>query len=297
MARQSSFKKGGGFLNEVDATITGYEFTDAFAGVAYKPGKMKDLKGRLVDKPHSLNCALSVRVDGAEEDVTANLRVAKDFDLWEITDDGHTLTPVEDANLGGSSAFGKFIQSWEVAAGQGAESDEHGDTSFNYEPIIGSRVRLVQKDYSAADLEGIKKLGASIKRKGKDGKEYNRQNLVVESVLELAQPTAKPAAGKAATVKQVAGKKVAAPVVEEVEEVVDIKDLSGLALVEILQAAGGTIPQAKLSIKTLTTPLLKGNASREEVRTWLCDATNLEELATDGLIAYDKKKQTVTLAG
>ena len=34
-------------------TITGYEFSDMFAGKPYVPGKMKDNKsGKMVDKPH-----------------------------------------------------------------------------------------------------------------------------------------------------------------------------------------------------------------------------------------------------
>src|ERR1700674_2996327 len=110
MSRQSRFKKGGGFLDGVDSTITGYEFTDAFGDTPYKPGKMKDSKtGKMVDKPHSLNCLLSVRVDGADEDTTTTLRAAKVFEDWNITDDGRTITPTGETGLSGNSAFGKFI--------------------------------------------------------------------------------------------------------------------------------------------------------------------------------------------
>src|ERR1700676_2655723 len=156
-SRQSRFKKGGGFLDQVDCVITGYEMTDSFAGKPYVPGKMKDLKtGKSVDKPHSLNCQLSVRVDGAEEDTTAMLRVAKNFDDWAISDDGHTITQEGETALGSSSQWGKFIQTWEAKAEQGAESDEFDDNAFKYTPIIGSRVRLIQRPYDAEELEGVK---------------------------------------------------------------------------------------------------------------------------------------------
>jgi hypothetical protein len=78
-ARPSAFRKsGGGFLNQVDGVIAGYEFTDEFNGVAFVPGKVA---GK--DKFHSLYCVLSARVDGAEEDVTTTLFVggADDFEV------------------------------------------------------------------------------------------------------------------------------------------------------------------------------------------------------------------------
>ena len=297
-SRVSSFKKGGGFLDGVDATITGYEFSDKFAGKPYVAGKMKDNKtGRMIDKPHSLNCALSVRVDGATEDTSATLTVSKDFDLWDITDDGHTLTPVDDANLGGSSKFGIFIQSWEVAANQGAESDQFGDASFNYTPIIGSRVRLVQRPYSAEALASIKKLGGTEKQKGKDGKEYERRNLVVEQVYELAQPAAK-SNGKAKPVNEArplgtnktAGKpngKVAPPVDEQ-----DIDELTKATLAEILEGAGGSITLKKLSLKALTTPLMKGNSQRDEVRALILST---DFLAQEDGWTYDADSQEVSV--
>ena len=301
--RQSSFKKGGGFLNGVDGTITDYRFTDEFNGELYKPKKYKDAKtGKLSDLPHSLNAFLSVRVDGADEDTTTTLRVASKFEDWEISNDGHTLTPTEDANLGSSSAWGKFIQSWEIAADQGAESDEYGDNVFNFTPIIGSRVRLVQRPYNADELDNLKRLGAPIKRKGKDGKEYNRQSLVVDQVYELASPevkangkTAKPGKAidpsKSAKASSVTAKAKIEPETE------DVKDLAGRALLEILDTtAGGTIAKVKLSLKTLLTPVLKGHPQRDDVRKWIAQDDNLAELAEEGLITYNKATQIVEIA-
>lgn len=292
MARQSSFKKGGGFLNGVDAVITGYEFTDGFAGKPYVAGKMTDLKGKSVDKPHSLNVLLSVRVDGATEDTTATLRVAKNFDEWDVSDEGHTLTPNEDAALGGSSAWGKFIQSWEAAASQGAESEEYAEGVYNYEPIIGSRVRLVQQAYSAQELANIKKLGAPEKRKGTDGKDYARQSLVVEEVYELAQPAtksngkaAKPAAKSAVKAVATKGKTATAPVDE-------IKEKAAETLLAILEANGGSIGVKAAGMKVLLT--IKGQPElRDSVRAFLSKPENLTALQEDGFIVYNTAKQLI----
>jgi hypothetical protein len=301
MARQSSFKKGGGFLHEQDGVITGYLFTDEFNGKPYEPGKMKDLKGKMIEKPHSLNCTLSVRPDSAIEDITTPLKVAKDFDAWTVSEDGQTLTPNEDIGLSASSGFGKFVQSWEQAAGQGAEADTIDGrpaeaNEFNYGPIIGSRVRFVQKDYTPEELAAIKRLGAPEKRKGKDGKEYNRQSLVVSEVYELAQAASK-TNGKAKPVVKAAGKpngKIAKP--EPVEDTPEIPDLAGAALVEMLTKAGKPLAKAKLSMLTLTTPSLKGKPYRDDVREWLFDDDNLDALAEQGAITYNRVKGLLALA-
>ncbi len=289
--RMSSFKTGGGgFLNGKDVTIQDYQFTDEFNGKPFEPGKMRDLKGKLIDKPHSLNCYITFLEDGASETVSQNLRVATRFEDWDVTDDGHTITPSEGANLGGSSAFGKFMTSWEQASGQGAESAEVEEGSFNYEAIIGSRVRLIRRPYSAEELERVKRLGAPIKRTGKDGKEYNRESLVCETVYELAQPEAK-GNGKAK------GGKVAQKGAQKAQAAPsdDLAELAQVALLEILEAAGGAIAKTKLSLKTLTTPSLKGNPLRDEVRKWMFEDQNLAALVTEGVITYNKAKGEIAV--
>jgi len=293
--RRSNFAKGGGFLNGVDAEIRDYEFTDAFNGIEFESGKIKDLRGKMINRPHSLNCLLSVRVDGAEEDTTTTIKVAKEFDDWSVTDDGHTLSPNEGARLGSSSGWAKFITSWEAAFDQGAETDDKGDDTHNYESIIGSRVRLVQQEYSAEELKQIERLGAPIKRKGKDGKEYNRQSLVVEEGYELAKADGK-VNGKTKTVAKVVGKVLTRGGSKSEPEEEDIKELAGTVLAEIVEAAGGKIAKTKLSLKTLTTPALKGHPQREDVRKWLYDDDNLAELVADGVIKYKKSEQVIYAA-
>ena len=59
-ARPSSHRKAGGFLNGVDGTILDYQFTDAFNGEPWKPGKVKDKKtGKIKDRFHTLYGVLS----------------------------------------------------------------------------------------------------------------------------------------------------------------------------------------------------------------------------------------------
>lgn len=256
-ARPSSFRKGGGFLDGVDVVISDYQFTDQFNGEDFKPGKIKGNDGKPMDKPHTLNVLLSVRVDGAEEDTITTLKAASNFDEWKVSEDGHTITPVtKGQNLAAGTSFAKLISSLCAA---GFDENLLPEDDINYEAIIGQRVRLVQR----VDEERTKKYG--LKKDKKSGKSYERKDLVVDQVYgavaaapkaagkTTAKTTAKPAAGKS-----VAGKKVAAA------PVVDIEQLSKDTLVEIATEAGGSIQKSKLSMKVLTKLMKHDN--REDVR-------------------------------
>jgi hypothetical protein len=275
-ARPSSFKKGGGFLNGVDGTITGYQFTDEFNGVAFTPGKDPKTKK---ERFHSLYCALSVRADGADEDVTSTLFVGG-ADDFIVSEDGHTLEPVEDGReLGANTGFAKLITSMCSA---GFPDTLLPEDSIDFSAIIGTRARFVQKK----DEETTKRLG---KRKAKNGKEYDYQDLLIDQVYEL--PGGKGVGKSAAAGKTAAkgnGKAAAAPPI-------DLDDLAGSALVEMLTRAGKPLAKAKLSMLTLTTPMLKGNPAREDVRKYLFNDDNLAGLADAGLINFDTDTQTLSL--
>jgi hypothetical protein len=276
-ARPSSFKRGGGgFLNQVDGVITGYEFTDEFNGEPFKAGKVN---GK--DKFHSLYCLLSVRVDGADEDVTTTLFVGG-ADDFEISDDGHTLTPVEEGReLGANTAFAKLITSLVEA---GFPETNLPEDVINFESIIGVRSRFVQR----TDVEGTKKLG---KRKDKKtGKEYDRQDLVIDQVYSLpGTETAKPAAAKAGkpAVAAKAGKKAAVAAAPGV----DVAALATETLTTILAEAGGSISKAKAGMKVIA-KLMK-HAQREDVRKFLFSDENLS--AIDG-VDYDAATTTISIA-
>ena len=83
-ARPSSFKKGGGFLNEVDALITGMTFE---SGDTY-PIKKGPRKG---EEFTPLSLTVSARVDGAEEDVSKRLLISDASRFGDVSADGTTL--------------------------------------------------------------------------------------------------------------------------------------------------------------------------------------------------------------
>ena len=126
----------------------------------------------------------------------------------------------------------------------------------------------------------------------KTGREYERKDLLIETVYELATPATK-SSGKATKPSgKVAGKNIKVPV-----SVGDVSDLAQVALLEILSAAGGSITKQKVSMKTLTTPSLKGNPNRDAVRKFLCDGDdNLEALSEAGVIVYDKESGEIAVA-
>lgn len=282
-ARPDSFKRGGGgFLDGVDSVITDYNISDSFNGEDYKPGKITFVnsggKTETMDKPHSLNVLLSVRVDGADEDTTTTLKVAGEYDAWEVSDDGYVITPVDEkTGLSANAAFSKFIESLVKA---GFPADNFPEDAYDWRAMIGTRIRMVQRK----DVERTEKFG---QKKSKDGKKaYDRKDLVVDQVYEVPS---KSKAGKTSK----AGK--AAPA--EVE--FDLRSIAGQALVEMLTKAGGTIEKKQTAVKCLTVAVLKkapNTAHMQEVREYLLTDAGLAELVEDGLIAYSKKTGTISLA-
>jgi hypothetical protein len=281
-ARPSSFKKGGGFLNNVDAVIVGYEFTDEFNGEPFKPGKDPKTKK---ERFHSLNVLLTVRVDGADENESTTL-FAGGFDDFSIEDDGKTLVPNEEGHeLGANTGWAKFVTALCEA---GFPETNLPEDRINYESIIGTRVRLVQRDD-----EEMKRQGKKRKDK-KTGKEYPYQNLVVDQVYEL--PNAAPAKGKGKT----NGKVTSAPAVKsgktngsvklaETPEV-DLEQLAKDTLGSIVADAGGSIAKSKLSMKVLTKLMKHDN--REDVRKLIFTD---EFLSLEDGWNYDKAKGLVSI--
>jgi hypothetical protein len=268
-ARPSSFKRGGGFLNNVDGMITDYEFTTEFPGGGKQRGKKSS-------DFTPLFFILSARVDGADEDVTTTLN-AGNADNFEISDDGKTLTPVEDGyELSANSALGKFITSLCEA---GFPETNLPEDTINYEPIIGTRVRFVQ----VRNEEATKKYG---KRKSKDGREFDRQDLKISNVLDL--PSAK--GGKANGAAQKGPKGKAAKGGGD-----DVADLAAQTLRDILEAADGAVPVDKLKMKVFAAFGAKHpqRAMRDPVHKYLADADNLDGI--EGVV-YDSDEGTVALA-
>lgn len=281
-SRPSSFRKSGGFLNNVDGVITGYTFTDEFNGEPFVPGRDPKTKR---EKFHALYCILSVRVDGADEDVPTTLFVggAEDFD---VSEDGLTLTSPkagEPCSPSQNSAIGKFVASL-VDAGFPADNFDEDEAVVNFEPMVGTRVRFVQRK----DEETTKRLG---KRKDKKtGKEYDRQDLVVDEVYEVGTgEVAAPAKGAKPGGKPKPGTK---PAKGGAAPEVDLDELTKDTLLAILgDEKNNSIAKAKLSVKVLTR--LMKHAKRQDVIKRIFEDEFLE---TEQGWAYNKAKQVVTLA-
>jgi hypothetical protein len=286
-SRPSQFKRGGGFLNGVDGVITGYRFTDEFNGVAFVPGKKAGSKD---EKFHTLFCEVSVRVDGATEDVNQHLFVGG-YDDYEISEDGLTLTDPSggECNIGEKTGAAIFFKS--VVDG-GFPEDRLSDdpNTVNFEPIIGSRVKFVQRK----DEESTRKLGKRLDKK--TGKSYDRTNLVVDTVYETPDAAPK-AAAKAAPAKG----KAAAPAV------IDIDSIAGQAVVEIVTRLGKPTEIKAFTMESLKSSVLKTAEAKPHVTairkrimeaeflTSLAEAEGVEYEGVAYLVGFNPAKKLVTV--
>jgi hypothetical protein len=288
-ARPTQFKKGsGGFLDGVDGVITDYIFTDEFNGEPFKPGKDPKTKK---DKFHALYFLLSAKPDGAEDSVTTTL-FAGGADDFRISDDGKTIWDAEyetqeDADaqestrqLGANTALGKFVTSLVDAGFPIANLSDAQST--NFEPIIGSRVRFVQR----VNVEDTKKLGKKVDKKTK--KEYDRKDLLIDQVYAVGDGSSE--AADEAPVTAAKGKAGA----KGKPAAVDVPTLAASTLVDILKENDNQIAKSKVSMRVLT--MLMKHPNREDVKKWLFNDANLAQLASDGVITYNKPKQIIALA-
>jgi len=299
-ARPSSFKKSGGFLNNVVGTITGYRFTDEAPSkdgpVPFKPGKVKGPDGKLKDKFHTLYMELFARADGAKEDVSTYL-FAGGADDFVVSEDGLTLTDPKGAacTLGEGTSVGILVASL-VEAGFPEEELPEDENSVNYETIVGRRVRFEQRK----DVEATTQFG---KRKDKKnpGRSYDRTNLVVSEYLGVAEeapaqarPTqsAKPVASvtKSTTsgITKANGKAAVKTAAKPAS--VDIPALATSTLLDILAENENTIQKVKLSTRILQR--LMKDPNRDDVRTWLFNDENLSSI--DG-VTYDQASGVISI--
>src|ERR1035437_3515836 len=186
-ARPSSFKKGGGFLNEVDALITGLTFE---VGDTHQIGKGKKRAG---EDFTPLSLTVMARVDGAEEDVSKRLLISDASRFGDVSADGTTLATPDGQAIAASSEAGIFINSLvnPTEGGEGFPEDRlmEDDTEVSYQPVVGTRVRFVQQAATGTR--------AGKTQKGKDGREWPVRELVVAKVYDLPQAAGK-SNGKAA---------------------------------------------------------------------------------------------------
>ncbi len=264
-ARPSSFKKGGGgYLNEVDATIVGYTF-EAGESVEVKKGPRKG------EEFAPLVLIPEFQVDGEDDVKTARLLLGDANGYGDITDNGQVVQTPDGQSISAKCEVGIFIGSL-VDGGFPEDLFSDDPDSIDFRPMIGTRVRLVQE----VNADKTKRQG---KQKGKDGKEYDRRDLKVATVHSLPEAKAAPAkAGKAAPKGKAA-------------KAVSIDAEAAAVLKTILNAApDNKILKTKLSMAVLRTA--KGD-NKEAVRTFLFDDDNLA--AIEG-VDYDAKKGLISLA-
>jgi hypothetical protein len=281
-SRQSQFKTGGGFLNGVDGVITGYKFTDEFNGREFDPKS-----GAF----HSLYCAVSVRVDGAEEDVTQHL-FAGGADDYEISDDGLTLTDPAGGScrIGGKTGAALFFGSF-MEVGKCEDSFSDDEAIVNFEPAIGARVRFVQRK----NAEATAKKGQRVDKK--TGKKYDRTDLVIDTVYELATEAPAPVKGKAT--KPVA-KATKAPAL-------DLDAICGQAVVEIVTRLGKPTGVKQFSMESLKSDVLKSAEAKPhatairkrimepEFLTALSDGDSVEYAGVEYNVGFNANKALVTV--
>jgi hypothetical protein len=270
-ARPSSFKRGGGYLNGVDVTLVGYTFLVGDAAEIKKGNR----KGEMFTP---LSLVPEFQEDGASETKTQRLLIGDATNFGDVSEDGLTLDTPDGQVFGASSEAGIFLAS--LCDSPVFPEDRFEDTNerINLEPMIGTRMRLVQE----VNAEKTKRQG---QQTGKDGKMYDRKDLKVGEVYSVA------ATGKAAKGKPVAGKKAA--VVE-----FDAQDAADTVLPVIVEKAGGTLQKRQLSAKFQVTVTSKHPLyeNRDAIRDLILSDDYLNEASERGIIEYDAKKQVLSVA-
>jgi hypothetical protein len=229
-------KSGGGFLNGTAGTIVGY----AFDSKVWNEGKENEYT--------TLSVELNIKQDGADEPVQQFLSGGFLYDTHSITDNGQELESEDDKPIiAEDSEIAKLL-----ASAVDAGLDETPFVESNLRDLTGLvNQRFVFKREENTELVArLSKAGKPTKRKGKDGKEYRYDLLLVSEYLGEAEAPKKGAKGKAAA-KTVAAAKTAKKAngaaknaeadaqIEQAEEV----------LLGVLAAADAAIPRTGLSAK------------------------------------------------
>ena len=275
MSFLNAMKSGGGFLNNVDGRLLGFEWT------AVPPNGQAE--GEWV------YLVPSIRVDGSDKDVTQHLFFGG-ADKYAISADGRSITMRDGSpvTFGAKTPVGRFLTTLVQKGGDAIEAVlpnlEEG-AALNLDGVAGSRVRFVQEK----DEAGTAKRGQREVKDPKTGKvaKYDRTNTVISAVYEVGSGAG--AAKQAAPKTNGSGKAKAAAA--------DASAVADLALEILLTVLGdtenGSISKAKLRVPVMQA--LGKNPLRAEVIAYLFDDNNLSALKG---VAYNPadKAQTISLA-
>ncbi len=206
------FRSSGG--GGITGTVTGITFESK----DWKP------KAKGADPYYTLSAKISLLPDGAKKAVDRFIRAGFFYpENQTISKDGRTLSngpkggPVVQDDSDFARLIGTLIE-------KGFPEDRLDPNGLNFDAVVGTRLTLANQ----RDAEATAKFG---KRKGQDGKEYDRDYPVISAVLGL--PAVK-AAGKAA------GK------VSKAAEVADISAADETIVALISAAKGKKLDQGKL---------------------------------------------------
>lgn len=150
--------------------ITGVVNSITFESKEWKKGKN--------DPYYTLSAKVVITPDGAKKSVDRFVRAGFFYpDNQTISKDGKTLSNGEKGGpvIQGDSDFARLIG---TLIENGFPEDRLDPNGLNFEPVEGTRLTLANQIDEAA----TKEFG---KRKGNDGKEYNRDYPVISAVLGL----------------------------------------------------------------------------------------------------------------
>lgn len=263
-----AYKGGGGFLNNVDATLIGYTFQTTFEG-KHDPAS------------RTLFTRFAFKEDGKDtvSEITLKTGVLrKDFEgEIQISEDGKVVTP-DDIIWFKSQPGGRvfYTLQFPLDGGAGFPQDRLAEDVVDFRPVLGTRVRVVQVIDKENQLYfGRQALGkakaekateAEILEAGKredkeTGKRYNRTVPEIQTVYTVPQSTQQ---SKTTTQTKTTGNGVG-------------QDLVGLAeviLKEILAENGGSIANEDIGPR-ITPKMLKrklDQSTRDGIKALLLSA-------------------------
>lgn len=271
--------KTGGFLNNVDVTVTDINW------VVGDTSKVKNGKNKGKDFT-PLSLVGEFTVDGAEEPTPQRLLVGNAENMtFEISDDGKTIE-FSEGGLYANSEAGIFLNSCESPEDGDLQITEFGDEDnaalIDVSALVATRMRLVRPVNEDRPQQ-----------KGKDGKVYDARDLKCAEIYEIGG-NEKPAKGKkgakAEPVKAGKGKKA----VEPDDDAVEPEDVAKIALLRYLEGAKDRmLPVAKLKTKVATdSEFAKDKDLRKAVSALLEDPAFLKGVDE---VEYNGKKGTVFL--
>ena len=192
-SRKTTFRGGGGFLNDSDGKIVDVQAT-------FDPP--------FANEGGYLYVTVSVQEDGKDAPTEQSLFAGGTEEEFTVSEDGHGVIPAEPGrNLSRGTAFADFIASIDATDHPGSQLDT--DDVLNFSPLIGSRFRFVQQPLDAAELAKLKSRGKPTTRKDKAGKEWPLKKTVVSKFYGIEKGAAKtpakaaPVAAKGRTVDEV----------------------------------------------------------------------------------------------